>query len=657
MDDLPYNGNLQDAIRAGDRDAIRVIMNYRAQQPSPPIEEETLLPERAQNCLNTEDYISNERWSDEYEPTVTIRYMNFDESIGSTFCYRREDLIKLSNTLEHAWIIPYNDEGLYFDDDGKVRSPRSNVVGYGEPSVVEKFVKVPPAYYIWYKNFIEAISNSDHLIAIPLYKTRLGTPNIDAYRPSTSHGQAPDTTVYYLVDENAFNFDRDQIYRDIYDVIYEAKTFRSPDGLWAINELQNTYRQSLQDNQYYWIDLPKLNGYNPYLEPLPQPPQSQTQEQQPQEQQPQDLLTEVNIVATMIDMIIDPPEGRRAKNEFLGRLYNIYRDDYVIDTNHLIPKTDPMGEYRWDPLEIALSHLNECINLYSNYELFHDEFDNFYADMIIGGMFNMFNEIFESDDLTLYINTKTYVEVGVSVDHFGAYIIPPGANPIYDVVLFEMFVNANPNNYTAIDKWEDFTTFGISVIDVINKILGTPMLSNDIFLRMYMYYHHKDLTVNDIYTMFEIIFQAGYMVTDNLNIVPLSSQGNSFRSTRDIIYASESRLLLALFNRPELLKLVEDNIETNRFNITMFIRHRLEIIGETESIIFNSGNIYQFGGTVPLSDNYLPNYYNRYNAYHIDGDQLDLMYYLDTNFAELIGAYPLTQDDLDYLKHKIEMTY
>lgn len=625
---------MQSAIRAGDRDAIRRIMAYRAERRTPETEEEEPLPERARSCLNSDDYITNERWSANYEPTISIRYMDFDETISGYFCYRKDDLLRLSTSLEHSWVIPYNDSGLYFDDDGKVRSPRSDVMGYGEPSVVEKFVKLPPQYYILYDSFIEAIDQNDRFVAIPIYQTRVGTPNEDAYQPSTSHGQAPDTTVYYLVDEDSFNEDRNRIYGMIYDEIYHMKTSRKRDTLQAINSLQDTFRQAQADNQHYLIDLPAQKLYVPSLE------------------HPTVVPMAVRIVQLMIDSLKNPSGQTKETAEFFGRLYVAYQDGQVIDTDQLIPDTDPIGSYRWDTIEIVLENIDRFIELYKSNETLRDKLLVYEPNIVIGGMIRLLTYIMTSN-LTLWLNTQKYIEFD-QIHRFGPYQIPMQDYHIYDVIVSELFVHPDYDQYLPIRSWNDLISNHISLDAVINTILRTPTFSTNLFLRVYLSHDNTYLTIYDIYQMFEIIFQAGYAVDDTMTIVRFSDQPNVINRVRDIIDSYvESDLLLLFMDLPKL-ELLTKHIAYSGFNLNYFIRNRLNIIGRTESIILELGNMYRFEGTVPLTDNYPPNYYNQHNRFTLYRNELVLMYYLDPRFANLIGLYPFTGPQLNHIKDEIQ---
>lgn len=675
MEELPYNGNLQEAIRAGDRNAIRTIMEHRTRfnEPSVSIEEESPLPEKAQVCVNTEDYISNDRWSNESdninEPDIFIRYMDFDESVTGYFCYKKDDLITLSDTREHAWIIPSDKNGLYFDDDGKIRSDNDEeYIGYGEPSIVEKFVKIPPSYYIWYHNFVEVINNSDHLIAVPLYKTRLGSPNDDAYSPSTSHGQGPDTTVYYLVDENLYRTNPNAIYSNIYDDIYKAKTGYNRDSLWAINELQNTYRQSIQDNEHYWNGLRMSSdqsvnsfqdyepdydsGYEDYYEPGEDyyslndngdDHDDQSYEVE-WEVEPTGMLTVKKIYRTMVNRITKYYYNNTLYGEFFGKLYNAYLNGMVIDSDRLVSKDDPVGDYRWETIEMALSDIQTCIYLYNTDVIFRNEVDGFDSNMIMSNMINYIDDTLKSN-LKLYINTSQYVYLGPTVDNFGDYLIPEVVNPIYDVIICEIFINNDYDKYVHIKSWNDFITNNISFSDVINKILGTPSLSNSILTRLYFRSIVYDNLIFHIYNASELIFQNGYYMNIDLYIANQSDDNEYFNTIKEFIEScDEINILISMLNNRKFEHLIE-YIKDKQFSISRFIRDRLDEIMLTESVIFKSGNMYKFEGTAPLIENAPSDHYNHQNPYIIGSDQLDLMYYLDPAFKNLIGQYQFTEDD------------
>ena len=522
MSHLPYHRNLRDAIRAQDRPAILAIMAWNRQHPIEYKEEEVLLPREARSCMNSDDYISHEPWSDDYLPNVYIRYMDFDEQISVPLCYRKEDLLRFFETPEHvqaAWIIPYTNPGLYLDDDGKVRSPyNSNYKGYGEPSRVERFVRIPPSYYLEYDSLWEGLNNSSSLLAIPIYQTRVG--NVEgSYGESRLHGQAPDVTVYYVVDADAFEDNPERMYNYIYLKIYKLKTDidlplatlqQLPSSLEMIQQLQVDFRVAKKDRDFYdeTLSINEASG-EIQQEDLPKIPPEQ--------------LTVETILNTMFNWIVYPPPNRQKLAILYEGIYSQFEFNHkVIQYNNLDQWNTATFVDKDSPLEpessfitdvfIAFTELSyeddiTSIPLYQEIEEVLNDQNTF----VFGSMLILLNEILTPKGLSFWINTVTPMEIGPMSLSFGGYQIPEISHHIYDVILNSTFEASriNTDHYMEIKYWDQFPE-GLAIHDVINFILSHPMIRNQIFERYHLDKYDTYINIEDIYNMFYILFEAGY---------------------------------------------------------------------------------------------------------------------------------------------------
>lgn len=208
-DDLPYDGNIQQAMRQGDREAIRKIMAHRQSQEVERNRElaakdsEIVIPDSAKNCSNDTDLISAERWSETFEPTLKIRYLDYQSPFtGSSqiFCYRVKDLVRSLNDPDNRraiWI--QNKLGLHVvkpDSDGY------NTAAGGFGPSIQTVQKLADTHFVVVSDYLISkdtynISEGMNLVAIPIGKVRLG--NIfGVYGVSRLHGQEPDKTIYLL---------------------------------------------------------------------------------------------------------------------------------------------------------------------------------------------------------------------------------------------------------------------------------------------------------------------------------------------------------------------------------------------------------------------------------------------------------------------------
>lgn len=205
--ELPYGGNLQEAMRAGDREAIRQIMAVRREQEAERsrlavAKQEENVPEEAQDCENPMDYVTQEEWDEDNLPTVKITFWDANDPINGskrTVCYSNESLIRwlqdpatgeFDRNHQLAVWVP-NREGGHIDDNGMGGGPSASVV-----------VVLPDRHYLFnpVEELFEELIEKKPLqyIAIPLAKhLRLGNL-AGIFGVSNLHGQIPGETVYYI---------------------------------------------------------------------------------------------------------------------------------------------------------------------------------------------------------------------------------------------------------------------------------------------------------------------------------------------------------------------------------------------------------------------------------------------------------------------------
>lgn len=188
---LPYNGDLQLAIKNQDRNAIKILMAQRKSTP-PPIEKPLEKPKSlsvSSKCQNETDFITGEEWSSE-TPPIIIHFKNVhDVNKENVLCFDRESFItwiKNKRNTFARWIPNEKNSVLEeINEDGHG----------GRPSYFEKFIKLPIGGYIIPEE--EFISNE--YIAIPWYDhVRIGNV-YGIFAIGSAHGQLPGESVYYLI--------------------------------------------------------------------------------------------------------------------------------------------------------------------------------------------------------------------------------------------------------------------------------------------------------------------------------------------------------------------------------------------------------------------------------------------------------------------------
>lgn len=649
MSHLPYHGNLRDAIRAQDRPAIMEIMAWNRAHPIQ-YEEEAPLPEEARSCTNTEDYISHQTWSSDYLPNVYIRYMNADQRIGAPMCYQKDDLLRLFDTLDHGWVIPYTNPGLYLDNDGKVRSPyNSNYKGYGEHSQVEKFVRIPPAYHIEYHSLLEGLNNSTSLIAIPIYQTRVGNAE-GSYGESRSHGQAPDVTIYYVVDADLFENNPERMYNYIYRKLYKLKTdVELPSSLAMIQQLQVDFKVAKKDRELYHNIL-SANDYGDYGEQSEEEYNEEAEENLPKI--PAEELTDEAILNVMFDWIVHPPKNREKRARMFEGTYRQYefndkviehREDDFLNTATFVDR-DPILDsrsLRIPKLTDALIEFGTEPNITSSplYEESQEGMDP-HQTVVFGSMLLLINEILTTSGLSLWINSTVPMEVGPVSLSFGDYEIPEGLQNIYDVILGSTFEASriNTDHYHQITYWDDWPD-ELAIGEVVNFILSHPEIRDQIFERYYLV-EYDFITIGDIYNMFYLLFQAGYEFDSHT--FEISSPGTITNIKSLIQNYTENTVLMAYDKQPKLQNILGELGESGLLNqLSYYIGSRLREIKRDRTIVFI--NRFKYAGTTGLNENYQ-------NPPGISDDTLLLLFYTDPDFAELIGPVTLHDDDIQTIR-------
>lgn len=206
--ELPYGGDMQKAMQAQDRDAIRQIMQYRQSQEADrnqrimKEQESRKLVESAKVCSNDADLISLEDWSETNEPDLKIKYMSITnpfEEIDRIVCYDSQELKRWvdypTNTFA-AW-IPNRKQIFQKPNDEGYGKPGSG--GFG-PSRSQKYIKLPDGNFVQFYN-PDDIESQSELVAFPYAKKRVGNIR-GTYGVSELHGQAPDKTIYFVYPEN-----------------------------------------------------------------------------------------------------------------------------------------------------------------------------------------------------------------------------------------------------------------------------------------------------------------------------------------------------------------------------------------------------------------------------------------------------------------------
>lgn len=681
MSHLPYNGNLQEAINARDREAIREIMSWNNEHRGHIEQEKGEIHERALLCKNSEDYVSQETWNVNYLPEIYIRYMDSNEVIGQPLCYRKDDLLLLSNNPEHAWIITDSNPNLYFDDDGKVKSYINvDYEGYGEPSRIEKFVRIPPAYYIEYNSLLKRLEeNTESLLAIPIYNTRVGNAE-GSYGESRSHGQAPDVTVYYIVDYHRFQESPLSMYNYIYTQIYKLKTnieIQSP--LDMIERLQKDFRVAKEDRDYYLqhttSDDEEFSDQELSEELLEEELLEEEELLVYTEKLPRistDYLSADDIIFVMNDWVINPPEeqlklcklyeGIYRKYEFYdeiltwedGDFFNtatfIYRNATPMNNYLVIQNTKEVYDIIWKmsfTYFVSPRHNGLLFDkpIYSEIEYFL----NGQSQFVLGSILLILDNIFHNENLALWVNKSSPLELGPKDRSFGPYIIPETIQTIYNIIIGSSFEapKLNTDDYIIIEHWDQWPDH-LSTLDVINFILSHPYIRNHFFSRYYLDSIIKDIkiNINDIYYMFYLVFRAGFVlnIDESIQFVAVG-HGNIYNMHDLISNYSDSKILLLFAKQPELQRIISPLKNIHGLpHISDYIGRRLDIIETNSHVVYRDR--FHYIGTVGLDE--------PHQDVDVNMNDLEMMFYMDPAFHALIGPLPLSDSDYHEIRQIIK---
>ena len=191
---LPYNGNIMEAIRNQDRDAIRTIQSFRdSQQVRPSPDSPSLEPEYV-SCQNTTNFIGDKFDSESNPVNIRLFVYNSDQSLSSILCYNARDL--------KQW---YEDGSNYFANwiPNSPTRPISNE-GYGGHPGKYLFLKLPP-YNLYltsytkildHMNLFESDNELQEFVVLPIQmEQRIGNRE-GVFGISQIHGQAPGYTIY-----------------------------------------------------------------------------------------------------------------------------------------------------------------------------------------------------------------------------------------------------------------------------------------------------------------------------------------------------------------------------------------------------------------------------------------------------------------------------
>ena len=515
---------------------------------------------------------------------------------------------------------------------------------------MERFVRIPPSYYLEYDSLWEGLNNSSSLLAIPIYQTRVG--NVEgSYGESRLHGQAPDVTVYYVVDADAFEDNPERMYNYIYLKIYKLKTDidlplatlqQLPSSLEMIQQLQVDFRVAKKDRDFYdeTLSINEASG-EIQQEDLPKIPPEQ--------------LTVETILNTMFNWIVYPPPNRQKLAILYEGIYSQFEFNHkVIQYNNLDQWNTATFVDKDSPLEpessfitdvfIAFTELSyeddiTSIPLYQEIEEVLNDQNTF----VFGSMLILLNEILTPKGLSFWINTVTPMEIGPMSLSFGGYQIPEISHHIYDVILNSTFEASriNTDHYMEIKYWDQFPE-GLAIHDVINFILSHPMIRNQIFERYYLDKYDTYINIEDIYNMFYILFEAGYKLDSHT--FEISANGTVTTIIELIQNYTEIEVLLSYLKQPNLQKILTELNETNiLYDPLSHLDIRLNQIKQDRTIIFSDQ--FHYVGTEELDENY--------QEPRDLSETLMMMFYTDPAFAELIGPMPL-EDNIQTIQNIID---
>lgn len=488
-EDLPYGGDRLKALRAQDRPAITLIMKWGNKYGNPVAikEEVKLLPEAAKSCRNEEDYISHDRWTENYLPTIFIKYMNYDGTFEGTDCYKTDDINTMIDNPQNnfaAWVPPNGD--TIFDDNGFVIDPNTREFynnKYAEPSIIELFVELPVRRFFLRRNLLDKINQTlgqtTKFVAVPVYKTRVGNTQ-GGYGSGQLHGQEPDKTIYYIVKESDFD---NGAYKDIYNEIFKLKTSNEYDGelnnitLDVIHEIHSTIPVSMSDQLYYWLGRSiedslsgniTANGLSRFT-----------------------VQEEVYYPSTEGEersILTHPSTDTSIKGKVMNAVYELYKSGKIIQYNEMTHENLTHSEFVLttdvDPNKKSFETLTDALTN---------------SDKIIFTYFSIMNTPSSHSilDTTLRDQIDSYLEQNESADpYFGRmlytlnymfsinttiWVLPEEDGTIEDIIfgssLNWLYLRDEPN-WVSITGWNDFNN-DISIDTLINTIAFRPSIEKD----------------------------------------------------------------------------------------------------------------------------------------------------------------------------------
>lgn len=231
-------------------------------------QESNVLHASAKDCSNDADLISLENWSDTNKPNLKIKYMTQMEpltKIDRIVCYDSEELKRWIKFPDNTFAIWVSELANYYaepDPDGYgIDGVGPGKFGY-MPSK-QQVIKLPDTHFVRANNIdIEKLLDLNIILAIPIARVRLG--NIQGvYGESMLHGQAPNKTIYLLVDPN------EDITQRIRDILYIDYLNRFPlIGLvlygMDVKNVQNALIKYFQDNSHLLPALEELDDDDMY---------------------------------------------------------------------------------------------------------------------------------------------------------------------------------------------------------------------------------------------------------------------------------------------------------------------------------------------------------------------------------------------------------
>lgn len=241
-ENVPYGGVSQKALQVRDMDAVRVIFRWQGLTESQRRKElmkeeaEKEIPEQAKDCTNVLSFIDQEDWDADHLPDVKITLLDSEDPEKGpkrTLCYQKENLEK----------IQQDKDSVYYVWIGNRDGSNPDAEGYGGGPSDQKLLLIPDELYI-YDAFIPP---DNQIIGVPIGRNvRVGN-RFGAFSVSGVHGQAPGKTIYYLLPANS------DIEQDLHDtmitmLMLRAESFAGVDILDIVGqELEDKFNTTFGD--------------------------------------------------------------------------------------------------------------------------------------------------------------------------------------------------------------------------------------------------------------------------------------------------------------------------------------------------------------------------------------------------------------------------